>query len=359
MTHVFALAHLLGRPGAARWSTTASRRCGAGWPTTTTAAGSRRSTSRGPGDPDKTAYEHAFVVLAAASAEAAGRPGGTELLDDALAVLLGKFWDDEHGMVVEQWDQGWTTLDPYRGVKRQHAHGRGAARRRRRARRRRAARACAAHRRAGRARRAARTAGGCPEHFDAEWTPILDYNRDEPAHPFRPYGATVGHWLEWARLALHLHAALGTPLRRGWSADAKALFDPPCARAGRSTARTGSSTPSTGTAARRAPAHALGGRRGDRDGGRAAPGDRRGAYDAWYRTGGTTSRRAFRDAERAPGTTSSTRRTGRSGVTWQGKPDVYHAYQATLIPRLPLAPTLVPPCATGCSTVSDRQVAAS
>ena len=26
--------------------------------------------------------------------------------------------------------------------------------------------------------------------------------------------------------------------------------------------------------------------------------------------------------------------------TWQGKPDVYHALQATLIPRLPLAPSL-------------------
>ena len=27
-------------------------------------------------------------------------------------------------------------------------------------------------------------------------------------------------------------------------------------------------------------------------------------------------------------------------MTWQGKPDVYHAFQATLIPRLPLSPTL-------------------
>ncbi len=25
--------------------------------------------------------------------------------------------------------------------------------------------------------------------------------------------------------------------------------------------------------------------------------------------------------------------------TWAGKPDVYHALQATLVPRLPLAPT--------------------
>ena len=26
--------------------------------------------------------------------------------------------------------------------------------------------------------------------------------------------------------------------------------------------------------------------------------------------------------------------------TWQGKPDVYHAFQATLVPRLPPAPSL-------------------
>ena len=55
-------------------------------------------------------------MLAAASATAAGRPGGRELLDEALGVLLEHFWDDEFGMVVEQWDESFTTLDGYRGV---------------------------------------------------------------------------------------------------------------------------------------------------------------------------------------------------------------------------------------------------
>jgi mannose/cellobiose epimerase-like protein (N-acyl-D-glucosamine 2-epimerase family) len=32
-----------------------------------------------------------------------------------------------------------------------------------------------------------------PEHFDSDWTPVLDYNVDIPAHRFRPFGATVGH----------------------------------------------------------------------------------------------------------------------------------------------------------------------
>ena len=32
--------------------------------------------------------------------------------------------------------------------------------------------------------------------------------------------------------------------------------------------------------------------------------------------------------------------TGPSGTVWTGKPDIYHAFQATLVPRLPLTPTL-------------------
>ena len=74
-----------------------------------------------------------------------------------------------------------------------------------------------------------------PEHFTPDWTPLLDYNEDRPADPFRPAGATVGHWLEWARLSLHLRAGLGdvapswllehavalveAAIREGWSVD--------------------------------------------------------------------------------------------------------------------------------------------
>ena len=36
-----------------------------------------------------------------------------------------------------------------------------------------------------------------------------------------------------------------------------------------------------------------------------------------------------------------------SAVTWEGKPDTYHAFQATLFPRLPLAPTLARALADG------------
>ena len=116
MTHVYALGHLLGRPdcaalvdhGVAALRGRFRDGVNGGW--------WAQVGPDGPTVTDKTAYEHAFVVLAAASATAADRPGARELLDEALTVLLDHFWDDEFGMVVEQWDESWTTLDAYRGV---------------------------------------------------------------------------------------------------------------------------------------------------------------------------------------------------------------------------------------------------
>ncbi|MGS9184032.1 AGE family epimerase/isomerase, partial [Salmonella enterica subsp. enterica serovar Infantis] len=46
------------------------------------------------------------------------------------------------------------------------------------------------------------------EHFESQWNPIRDYNKDNPAHRIRAYGGTPGHWIEWGRLMLNLHAAL-------------------------------------------------------------------------------------------------------------------------------------------------------
>ena len=124
-------------------------------------------------------------------------------------MLLERFWDDEHGMVREQWDESFTTLDGYRGVN-ANMHTVEAL-----------LSAADVLDDASLRDKALRIvtrvvhdlARGnewrIPEHFDDTWTPVLEYNVDEPAHPFRPYGATIGHWLEWARLALHLRAGLG------------------------------------------------------------------------------------------------------------------------------------------------------
>ena len=46
-----------------------------------------------------------------------------------------------------------------------------------------------------------------PEHFDDDWRPELYYNIDIPDDPFKPYGATPGHGIEWARLILQWTAA--------------------------------------------------------------------------------------------------------------------------------------------------------
>ena len=39
-----------------------------------------------------------------------------------------------------------------------------------------------------------------PEHFTKDWEPDLEKNIEKPDDPFKPYGATPGHGIEWARL---------------------------------------------------------------------------------------------------------------------------------------------------------------
>ena len=82
----------------------------------------------GPVDDAKAAYGHAFVVLAACTATAAGVGRGAALLDEALAVFDEHFWAEADGMVVELWDRAWQEPEPYRGVNADDARGRGHAR---------------------------------------------------------------------------------------------------------------------------------------------------------------------------------------------------------------------------------------
>lgn len=183
--------------------------------------------SIGPdGTPDgsKQAYGHAFVMLAASSAVVARIPGAPELLDMAMAVMEGHFWDETVGMVVDEWNRDFSELEDYRGananmhtVEAFLAAGDVTGDRK-------------WHVRAGRiARRvvdfARSTRWRIPEHFTAVWEPILDYNRDRPAEPFRPYGATVGHAMEWARLLIAVDEALGAEAPDGLGGAAIALYD--------------------------------------------------------------------------------------------------------------------------------------
>jgi sulfoquinovose isomerase len=337
MTHVFSLAALLGWPGASDLARhgvdalTGPFRDAAhgGWPASP------------DGDDTKAAYVHAFVVLAGASATTAGVPGGAALLADALSVWDEHFWDDAAGMAVEEWDAAWTTCADYRGVN-ANMHGVEAALA--------AADAVADDVRAAELRRRAlrvleRVVHGearsrdwrLPEHFDASWAVLPEYNADRPSDPFRPYGITVGHQLEWSRLALHARAALG-PDAPGWLlADAGPLYAAAVARGWRADGHDGfvytldwSDRPvvaarmhwvlAEAIAAAAVLARVTGEARYDDDRRRWEE-----HADAVFRDDATGSWHHELTPDGQVGTT-----------TWSGKPDAYHVAQALLLPRLPV-----------------------
>jgi sulfoquinovose isomerase len=341
MTHVYALGHLMGRPdctalvdhGVDALAGSFHDREHGGW--------YAKLGPDGPTEKGKTAYEHAFVVLAGASATAAGRVGGLELLHAGLSVLLEHFWDDEHGMVVEEWDESFSTLDGYRGVNaNMHTVEALLA----------AADVLDDQTLREKAQRiVTRVVHGLapehswriPEHFDASWTPRLGYNEDEPAHPFRPYGATIGHWLEWSRLALHLRAALGDSAPEWLLTDAQSLFAAAVEEGWAVDGRDGfvytvdwSGTPVVRermhwvAAEAAAAAAAL----------YAATGDL--SYAGWYETWWSHIAECFIDPVGGSWWHELSPANEPSSNTWEGKPDTYHALQATLIPRLPLSPCL-------------------
>ena len=148
---------------------------------------------------DKQAYAHAFVLLAASSATLIGRPGARELLDNAQEIFLKRFWDSREGLSVDTWNTEFTKLDPYRGLN-ANMHS---------------VEAFLAvadvtgdegwRDRAGRiiahvTKWASQNEWRIPEHFTSDWEPALEFNRDKPDDQFKPYGATPGHGIEWARL---------------------------------------------------------------------------------------------------------------------------------------------------------------
>ncbi len=341
MTHVYALGQLMGRPGCAPLVDHGVQALRDRFHDEVHGGWYARVGPDGPTVTDKTAYEHAFVVLAASSATAAGHPHGPDLLHDALEVLVERFWDDEHGMVVEQWDESFATLDDYRGVN-ANMHSVEALLA--------AADVLDDGSLRERAQRiltrvvhdlAAGNQWRIPEHFDPSWTPVLDYNRDEPAHPFRPYGATIGHWLEWSRLALHLRAALGesapgwllddarslfaAAVAEGWAVDGADGFVYTVDWSGSPVVRERMHWVAAEATATAAALHA-------------ATGDP--SYARWYETWWDHVAACFKDVRGGSWWHELSPTNEPSSNTWQGKPDVYHAFQATLVPRLPLAPTL-------------------
>jgi len=288
-----------------------------------------------PSVPGKGAYAHAFVILAASSALSAGHSTALPLLRDALDVSTKYFWDKTHQMIVDDWDTAFTTLDGYRGVN-SNMHTVEAYLAAAEALetvddaptaellRNRALAIC------DRVVEASRANGWwMPEHFDADWRPVLDYNRTNPADQFRPYGATIGHGFEWARLCLQVQAAVpGHPARLaaaavalyiqsnkdGWDVDGAPGFVYTIDWAG---------TPVVHERMHWVLCEAIGAAVALR---KAGLRDTAAEEDTWW----AFADAHFIDHERGSWHHELDRNNNPSETVWQGKPDVYHAIQATL-----------------------------
>lgn len=339
MTHVFSLAALRRRPGAGRFAaagvellsqTFADAEYG-GWVRSVDASGR-------PVDDAKTCYEHAFVLLAASSATAADAPGAAELFARAGEVVTRRFWRADEQRCVERYDRTWSDVEDYRGAN-SNMHSveaflaaAGAAPDAPWLER---ALAIATHLVDG----AARAKGWrVPEHFDPQWRPEFGYNHDRPGDPFRPFGATPGHALEWARLCLDLDAALSAPppwlveaaqalfataVRTGWAVDGRDGFVYTVDWSDRPVV----SERMHWVAAEAVLAADALHRRTGRD-------DYRVWADRWW----AHIERYFVDRERGSWHHELDRDLRPSNSVWSGKPDDYHAVQAVLLPDLPLAP---------------------
>ena len=199
MAHVYSIGAMLGYPGAGELADAALRGLTGilhddehgGWYPQVFADGTHA--------PGKVCYAHAFVILAASSALLAGRPGAKELLDEALATYDKHFWDDEIGLAVDTWNTEFTELDPYRGLN-ANMHTTEAF----------LAVADATGNNTYRVRAgriidhviewAEHNGWRIPEHFKSDWSVDLECNADKKDDQFKPYGATPGHGIEWARL---------------------------------------------------------------------------------------------------------------------------------------------------------------
>jgi sulfoquinovose isomerase len=340
MLHVYALGHLLGRSGDADLA--AQALAGLAGRLRDEASGGWFSSVDDVGEsPDeKACYTHAFVVLGASSAAVAGLPGASDLLSEAIGVWHKRFFDAESGMFVDSWNRDFTELADYRGVN-ANMHGvesllaaadvtNDHALRER---------ALAISRRVA-LEFAQPQSWRIPEHFDPHWRPELQHHQDRPDDPFQPYGATVGHGLEWSRLLLHLEASLADPpdwllpaaealfdraVADGWAVDGADGFVYTTDWNGRPIVR---DRMAWVVAEAISAAAALRIRTGD---------DR---YADLCATWWAYAERTLFDRTYGSWYQQLDANNHVIETVWPGKSDLYHAVQATLIPQLPLAPTL-------------------
>ncbi|EDQ87283.1 uncharacterized protein MONBRDRAFT_27511 [Monosiga brevicollis MX1] len=166
-------------------------------------------------------YGQAFVLLALSALVRMGDvPEAQSRTEQLWDTLEARFWEPAHNAYADELPVDADTPVPYRG---QNANMH-------------ACEACLAlHAATGqdrylqRARALAETFcfrlprdKGIWEHYNEQWHPDLDFNKDAKDNIFRPWGYQTGHQVEWAKLLLILHEALPRP---DYVDKAKALFD--------------------------------------------------------------------------------------------------------------------------------------
>jgi mannose/cellobiose epimerase-like protein (N-acyl-D-glucosamine 2-epimerase family) len=329
MVHCFAIARLLGRPNAQRFIDHGMEFIWKGH-RDPIHGGYAWSVGKGtPGDDRKQAYAHAFVLLAASSAKVAGHPDADRLLADVGEIIRTRFWDARAGASREEFNRDWSPIPGgYRGQN-SNMHLTEAT--------------MAAYEATGERswlemaesiagliiRRHALACGGrVPEHFTENWEIDRDY-RGDPV--FRPSGYTPGHWLEWARLLLQLWELGGR--RQDWMPGAARLLFANSVAEGWDEERGGfiytldwESRPQTRRRLFWPQAEGIGAASflNAIDGGD--------TNEAWYRR--IWDFIAANLIDRDNGGWRSEAPEG-TAPFFEGKPDIYHALQACLIPLVP------------------------
>jgi mannose/cellobiose epimerase-like protein (N-acyl-D-glucosamine 2-epimerase family) len=336
MVHCFAIARLMGRPGAGAFidhgmdflwrAHRDAKNGGYFW----------GIGDAGPTDDRKQAYGHAFVLLAASSAKVVGHPDADRLLADVSEVLKTRFWEAAHGASAEEFSRDWQPISRYRGQN-SNMH---------------LTEACmAAFEATGDnlylemaesiatlliQKLTAANDWRLPEHFDENWRLDRDYAGGDV---FRPYGTTPGHWLEWVRLLLQLWEIGGR--RLDWlPGAAKAMFDRATSEGwndekggfrytldwtGKPHLRNRLWWPAAEGIGAAAFLNAI---------------DGAAQYEDWYRRIWDFVASQLIDRENGGWLTEPADPLGNVAPLFTGKPDLYHALQACLIPLLPTSWTI-------------------
>ncbi|GAA2516538.1 AGE family epimerase/isomerase [Rarobacter incanus] len=349
MVHVYSIGTLLGIPGSkpvaqgalAGLTGILKDEAAGGWFSSVAADGTPEA--------DKSAYAHAFVLLAGTSATRAGLEGGRELLDAAIEVFEKYFWDEAAGKLIDTWSTDFSTPDPYRGIN-ANMHGVEAMLT--------VADVTGDDKWLLRAQRvvdfvieqAKAHNWQIPEHYDVNWNAELEYNDDQRDDQFKPYGVTIGHSLEWARLMLHLEASLDAlSLPHGdYLGAATALFQAAVDKGWDVDGEPGFvyTTDWEGKPVVRGRMHWVA---AEGIGAAAALWERTreqqyaDAYQLWWDYVDTH----LIDHKLGSWFHELDEKNVPAALVWPGKPDLYHAFQATLIPRLPLTPSLASAVAEG------------